>query len=150
METTFALARWRQDRVRSLKSIGALLAGMVVGIALSLGTDKVFRLTGLFPALGQSMAGYDRAFLLATVARTVYGVLSSYLTACLAPFRPMQHALLGGFLGLAANTVGVVVALLKPALGPIWYPLALIVLALPTAWVGGKLRVRQLNTIARQ
>jgi len=132
------------------RSILAVLVGMVVGISLSLGTDTVFRLKGIFPALGHPMVGYDLAFLLATAFRTLYGVLSSYLTACLAPFRPMQHALLGGFLGLAANTVGVVVALLKPALGPIWYPLALIVLALPTAWVGGKLRVRQLNTIARQ
>lgn len=27
-----------------------------------------------------------------------------------------------------------------PAFGPHWYPIALIVLALPCAWVGGKLR----------
>jgi hypothetical protein len=118
---------------------------MVVAIALSLGSDKVLRWTGIFPASGQSMVGYDGAFLLATVYRTVYGVLSSYLTARLAPSRPMQHALVGGFIGLAANIVGAVVALLMPALGPLWYPLALVVMALPAAWLGGKLRLKQLS-----
>ncbi len=33
-----------------------------------------------------------------------------------------------------------------PAFGPHWYPIALIVTALPTAWLGGKLRVMQLGT----
>jgi hypothetical protein len=131
------------------RSILAVLAGMVVAIALTLGSDKVLRLTGIFPPLGQSMVGYDGAFLLATVYRTVYGVLGSYLTAWLAPARPMKHALVGGYLGVAANVVGVVVAFIKgPALGPLWYPLALVVLALPTAWMGGKLRVSQLSTDA--
>jgi hypothetical protein len=32
------------------------------------------------------------------------------------------------------------------ALGPHWYPLALVVTALPTAWLGGKLRLMQLGS----
>jgi hypothetical protein len=35
-----------------------------------------------------------------------------------------------------------------PAFGPHWYPLALIVLAMPRAWAGGKLRVMQLRAPA--
>jgi hypothetical protein len=57
----------------------------------------------------------------------------------------------GGFVGLALSTFGAAATWNKgPAFGPHWYPLALIVLALPTAWIGGKLRVMQLPTGAAQ
>jgi hypothetical protein len=32
-----------------------------------------------------------------------------------------------------------------PAFGPHWYPLALVALAMPQSWLGGKLRVMQLG-----
>lgn len=114
------------------RSVLAVLVGMVVDVALT-------------------MVGFDGALLLATLYRTVYGVLSSYITAWLAPSRPMGHALVGGGIGLAASIVGAVVTWNKgPAFGPHWYPLALVVLALPTAWVGGKLRMRQSRIGATQ
>lgn len=97
------------------------------------------------------MAGFDGALLLATIYRTVYGVLGSYITAWLAPSRPMGHALVGGAIGLAVSILGAAVTWNKgPTFGPHWYPLALVVLALPTAWVGGKLRVKQLSMDAPQ
>jgi hypothetical protein len=59
----------------------------------------------------------------------------------------MRHSLVGGAIGLVLSIVGAAVTWNKgPAFGPHWYPLALIVLALPTAWVGGMLRERQLST----
>ena len=135
------------ERLRRIgRSLAALLAGMLVGIVLSLGTDIVLHAMGVFPPWGESMAGFEGALLLATVYRTVYGVAASYIIARLAPDRPMQHALVGGIIGLAASTVGAAVTWNKgPAFGPHWYPLALIVLALPQAWVGGKLRTIQLR-----
>ncbi len=133
------------------RSIVAVLAGMVVGVALTLGTDVVLHKIGVFPPWGASMVGYDEALLLATLYRTVYGVLSSYITAWLAPNRPMQHALVGGFIGLVVSIVGAAVTWNKgPAFGPHWYPLALIVLALPTARAGGKFRLMQLPARAAQ
>ena len=83
-------------------------------------------------------------FLLATVYRTVYAVVGSYVTARLAPDRPMGHALVGGGIGLVLAVVGAVVTWNKD-LGPHWYPLALIATALPCAWVGGTLRLMQLR-----
>jgi hypothetical protein len=124
-----------------LQSIGALFAGFVVNVALSLGTDVVLHAVGITPALGQTQT--DSQLLLATAYRTLYGVVSSYVVARLAPNRPMGHALLGGAIGMALGTVGAV-ATWNKGLGPHWYPLALIVTALPSAWVGGKLRVMQL------
>ena len=124
------------------RSIGALLAGFVVVVILSLGTDLARHAAGIFPPLGQIMS--NPLFLLATVYRTVYAVLGSYITARLAPDRPMGHALLGGGIGLVLAVVGAVVTWNKD-LGPHWYPLALIVTALPCAWVGGKLRLMQMR-----
>jgi hypothetical protein len=128
------------------RSVGAVLAGVVTGVVPILGTDVVLHAVGVFPPMGQSMEGYDGALLLATIYRTVYGVAGSYVTARLAPDRPMGHALVGGVLGLVVSIVGAVVTWNKgPAFGPHWYPLALIVLAIPTAWAGGKLRLMQLR-----
>lgn len=128
------------------RSIAAVLAGMFAGIVLTIGTDVVLHAIGVFPPWGASLAGFDGALLLATVYRAVYGVLGSYLAARLAPDRPMWHALVLGAIGLAACIIGAVVTWNKgPAFGPHWYPLALIVLALPQAWAGGKLRLLQLR-----
>jgi len=125
-----------------LKSIGAILAGALTGIVLSIGTDMVLRATGIFPALGHPMAG--ALFVLATAYRTLYGVAGSYITARLAPNRPMMHALVLGVLGLAASIVGVVATWDKgPEFGPKWYPLALVALGMPQSWLGGKLREMQ-------
>jgi hypothetical protein len=134
----------------TLRSIGAVLAGMVVGIAITLGTDLLLHIAGVFPPWGQSMMGYDGALLLATAYRVVYAILGSYIMARFAPNRPMLHALIGGVIGVIASTVGAVVTWNGgPAFGPHWYPIALIVTALPCAWVGGKLRVMQLRPPAQ-
>jgi len=101
------------------RSIGAVLAGMVVGIILTLATDIVLHAIHVFPPWGASMAGFEGALLLATVYRTIYGIAASYLVARLAPDRPMQHALAGGFLGLVVSIVGAAVTWNKgPAFGP--------------------------------
>ena len=63
------------------RSIGAVLAGMLAGIILTLGTDVVLHVIGVFPPWGQSMVGFDGPLLLATVYRTIYGVLGSYIIA---------------------------------------------------------------------
>ena len=124
-----------------------MLAGMFVGVLLTIGTDVVLHIVGVFPPWGQSMADFDGALLLATVYRTIYGIAGSYIAARLAPNRPMLHALVLGAIGLAVSIVGTAVTWNRgPAFGPHWYPLALIVLALPQAWAGGKLRLLQLRT----
>jgi uncharacterized membrane protein YeaQ/YmgE (transglycosylase-associated protein family) len=131
------------------RSIGAILAGFVLLFLLSLGTDEVLHLTGVFPPWGASMMGYEAALLLATFYRVIFGIVGSYVTARLAPNQPMQHALLGGLIGLLSSIIGAAVTWNGgPAFGPHWYPLALVVTALPTAWLGGKLRLMQLRRTA--
>jgi hypothetical protein len=102
------------------------------------------RTAGIFPKTEGSMS--DALFILATAYRTIYGVLGAYITARLAPNRPMTHSLILGALGTVAAAAGAIAMWNKmPAIGPKWYVLALIVLALPPAWLGAKLRLMQLE-----
>jgi len=100
--------------------------------------------TGIYPPWFTYMR--DSLFLLATAYRSVYSILGSYLTARLAPDRPMLHALILGVVGVVLSIVGALSTWNKgPEFGPKWYPIALIVLSVPLAWIGGKLRVKQLD-----
>ena len=127
---------------RMLRSIGAVLAGLVAIFILSIGTDMVLHATGVFPPFGQPMS--DALFLLATAYRIVYGVATSYLVARLAPDRPMRHALAFGVLGVAISIAGAVATWGRgPEFGPKWYALAVIAMAMPCAWAGGRLRGMQ-------
>jgi uncharacterized membrane protein len=132
---------------RLMRSVVAVIVGAFVGIVLSIGTDLLLRAGGILPAPDQ--AASSPVLLLATVYRTVYGILGSYITARLAAFRPMAHAMVLGLMGLVANILGTVTTWNKgPAFGPHWYPITLIVLALPTAWAGAQIRIAQLRKAA--
>ena len=124
------------------QSILALFAGFVAGVVLSVGTDLGLHAVGLWPSLGQPMSG--PLLLFATLYRTIYGIISAYIVARLAPFRPMEHALIGGAIGTVVSIIGAAVTWNR-GLGPHWYPVALIFVALPSAWVGGRLRLAQLR-----
>ena len=89
---------------KTLQSVGALFAGFVANVALSLGTDVGLRAIGILPALADPAT--DLQLLLAAAYRTVYGVVSSYVVARLAPNRPMEHALMGGAIGMYSASSG--------------------------------------------
>ena len=126
------------------RSIGAIVAGFLTVVVLSIATDIVLHMLGIFPPLGERMS--DALCLFATVYRTLYAIAGSYVTARFAPGRPMQHALAGGAVGFLLSTLGAVATWNKgPAYGPHWYPVALILTAMPCAWAGGALRVSQLR-----
>lgn len=121
---------------RVLRSVAAVLAGALVGILLSVATDAVLHALGLLPEADKPAS--NPVLLAATFYRTVYGVLGAWLAARIAPARPMLHVTVLGTLGLAASLFGAIYTWNKgPAFGPHWYPVALTVLALPTAWLGG-------------
>ena len=130
--------------LNKLRSVGAVLAGILMGAIPSVLTDQLMTAVGILPGLGQPPG--STPLLIATVYRTVYGVAGSYVTAWLAPNRPMRHALVLGGLGFLVSVAGAAATWNhQPSLGPHWYPIALALLAIPTAWVGGKLRVMQMK-----
>jgi uncharacterized membrane protein len=118
------------------QTIWAIFAGFLFVVILSIATDAVLHKLGVFPPLGEYTAA--KPLLLATAYRTIFGVIGSYLTARLAPNRPMFHALFGGCIGILLGILGAVVTWNKN-LGPHWYPVALVLLALPQSWLGAKL-----------
>ncbi len=127
------------------RSIAAVLIGMAAGIAMTIATDFVLHAMHVFPPWDQRVP--DGLLLLATAYRSVYSIAASYLIARLAPYKPMQHALVAGAIGMVVSTVGAVATWNGgPEFGPHWYPIALVVLALPCAWVGGMLYLKQMRT----
>ena len=123
------------ERPRRLRSVGAILAGLVSIFAVTTAIDGVMHATGVFPALGAPPMS-DALFALAFGYRFVIDVAGSALTARLAPRRPMRHALVLGGVGLLLSIAGAV-AMWDAAHA--WYPLALAASALPCGWLGGRL-----------
>lgn len=124
------------------RSILAVLAGIVVGIVLSTATDFGLHAIGLAPAPSLKDPWPNRLLAVATAYRSIYGILASYVIARLAPNRPMAHSLVAGTLGLIVSTLGAIAAWSTTA-GQHWYPVALTLTALPTAWIGAKLWLMQ-------
>ena len=121
-----------------LKSIGAVLAGFVANVVLSLTTDVgVYAAWGV-PAFSRPMT--DALFLLAIGYRAVFGVVAGWIAARLAPKAPMRHALALGALGLILSTLGALAAWNEPGLGPRGYSVAIAAVSLPSAGRGGRLR----------
>jgi len=128
------------------RSILALLAGIIVGIVLSVGTDLGLHAIGIVPAQNQSWPNH--LLVVAVAYRSIYGVISAYVIAWLAPNRPMGHALFAGALGLVVSALGAAAAW-SSTIGQHWYPVTLALTTLPTAWIGAKLRLLQLQIETR-
>jgi hypothetical protein len=120
------------------RSVGAVAAGFVTILVTHTGTDAILHATGVFPAAGQVMS--DALFVLAASYRFVFSVLGAYVTARLAPARPLEHALILGGIGALLSLVGLLATLGRgPEFGPLWYPLSLVLVSLPCCWLGAKL-----------
>lgn len=120
------------------RSIWALLAGFLLVLSLTLISDLVlYRMAGV---TGPGQAMPSRFLGIAFAYRTLYAIAGSYLTARLAPYLPMAHALIGGVIGLLIGAAGALATWNKPfTQGAHWYPVALVLVALPTAWLGGRI-----------
>jgi len=118
------------------KSIGAVVAGVLFIIIVTTLVDVVLHVARVFPPIDQPIN--DTLSLLATAYRVVISVAGAWLTARLAPAKPMKHALILGAVGVVLGIAGVV-ATWNLGLGPRWYPIALVVLAIPQCWAGGKI-----------
>lgn len=133
------------DKVKSiLRSLASLIAGYIVS-ALLIGVT-VAVLGALFPA---SYQPENTAWVIFNVAYgCLYAVAGGYVTAWLAPSRPILHGfVLGGLLALLALLTALAVAASPPApeyaSPPGWYYPALAVTVLPSILLGAWLRVRQ-------
>lgn len=128
------------------RSILAIVTGFIVIGALSFGADALIRqmMPEAFDAAGRADSLPVLLLVMAYVA--VFAIAGCYLTARLAPNRPMRHALILGALGLVFNIVGSI-SLWDTA--PAWFHIVSLVMVMPYAWIGGKLRENQIGAGTR-
>jgi len=142
--TTQYPTRNTENSARPLRSIAAVVIGFFAVFILSLGTDQILHVLKIYPPWDQPL--YDTGLLLlATGYRCLYTIFGSYLTARLAPRNPMRHLIVLGGIGLVMSLLGLAGAMVKE-MGPVWYPIALVVTTVPCIWLGGifyKMQTRQ-------
>lgn len=120
----------------TVKSIGAVFAGLIFIFVTHSGTDAILEGTGVLPK-GHLHVGAG-LILFILFYRAVFSLAGCYLTAKLAPRNPMKHALILGGIGVVLSAAGAI-ATADMDLGPAWYAWSLVVISLPVAWLGGKL-----------
>ena len=120
--------RWR--------TIGAVFAGVLFVVVMSSMVDMVLHSAKVYESPDKPLD--DAHALLATSYRILISIIGGWLTARLAPDRPMRHAMILGVVGTFLGLIGVVFTW-NLGLGPRWYPIALMVLAIPQSWLGGRL-----------
>jgi membrane glycosyltransferase len=124
-----------------VRSILAIVAGFVLIAVLAFGTGIALQNAGMTPGPGEPMT--DTGSVLLEVAYVaLFAIAGCWLAAWLAPNRPMRHALILGFLGLVFNVMGAVATWGER---PAWAMLLNLALVMPYAWVGGRLREKQLE-----
>jgi hypothetical protein len=126
----------------SRKSVWPIIAGFLLLAVLSVCADMILR--SFFPkAFGTVEAPLGVLASVVTIFyASAFGVVSSYLTATLAPGRPVMHALaLGGIAFLFA--LGGLVGSWQRA--PAWFNVGFLAMVIASAWLGGIIRARQLH-----
>lgn len=124
----------------TLKSIGAVIAGLFFIIVVTTLVDIALHAAKVYAPVGEPMT--DALAVLASAYRLVIGISGAWLTARLAPARPLKHAIILGCIGIVLGLAGVI-ATWNMGLGPRWYPVSLAVVALPQCWLGGWLFARR-------
>lgn len=129
-----------------LKSIGAVLAGLIFIVVTHNLVDFILESLGIFTPRTQK---FDTTWMVvtATIYRTVLSIVGCYLTGILAPSRPMLHSLILGIIGSVLGTIAAIVTI-PLDWGPAWYPIALVLVTLPSAWLGGRLAERRAITVS--
>ncbi len=122
--------------MKTLKSIGAVLAGLLTVVILSVATDAILEKLGVFPPQNKGLF-ITWMLVLAFFYRGIYTIIGGYITARLAPANPMRHVTILGIIGIVLGTLGVIVGW---DLSQHWYPISLAIAAFPLTWLGGKLR----------
>lgn len=122
----------------ALKSIGAVLAGILTIVILSILTDTILELIGFFPPPTKGL--FDPILLsIALFYRTIFAFLGGYVTARLAPDSPMRLVIILLIIGTIMGILGVVVGW---SLSQHWYPISLVFTSFAGVWIGGKLGIK--------
>lgn len=127
------------------RSILAIAVGFVLTGALNMGTNMVLSRVApeIVPPAGTPNTS-TAALLVISAYVALYGILGCYVTARLAPSRPLLHALILGGLALAMS-IPVTLSVWSDA--PAWFNLYNLLAVMPYAYVGGLIRERELARV---
>lgn len=127
---------------RWMRSVGAVVGGFIVTAVASTAADAIMHAAGIFPSSPRMMSA--QLFVLASGYRALFTVAGGFVTARLAPNRPMRHTWILAGIGFAAGLAGVVAYYVigGTRLGPAWYPVSIAVESIPCVWFGGRLATR--------
>lgn len=118
------------------RSVWAVVAGVLFIIVVTTLVDLALHATGFYPPAKEPLT--DAQAGVATAYRLAIGIAGGWLTAALAPQRPLKHAMILGCVGIVLGLAGLA-ATWNLGLGPRWYPILLVVLAVPQCWAGGRI-----------
>ena len=122
-----------------IKSIGAVTAGVVVIVLLSVVTDYILESIGFFPPPTEGL--FDTRLLLFALAyRTVYAAIGGYVTARLAPTPKIKYVKILLVIGTVMGLLGVAAGW---NLSGRWYPISLVITSAIAVWYGGKYGLRK-------
>ncbi len=116
---------------------GAVAAGFMVTAAASMATDTLMHAAGFFSSSPRAMSAL--MFAAAASYRGVFTAAGGYVTARLAPNKPMRHVWALATIGFAAGLAGLAVYhhAAGSDLGPAWYAFSIPAEAFPGGWFGG-------------
>lgn len=115
-----------------LRTAGALIAGFLAVALLSTAADAVLHALNYYPNDGT--VGSDAELAFALTYRTIFTVLGGFITARLAPSHPLRLATILGCIGTVFAILG---AVAMWSVGHNWYPVGIVVLAIPSTALGG-------------
>ena len=121
---------------KTVRSSFAIIAGFVTIFVLAIVTDIVLEKAR---AMRMETFSYNALwiFYLVVMCRLFYSVIGGYITAWLAPDKPVLHTTILGILTLIVTFLGTMAT---------WHSVShsfliiLIILPLPCTWIGGKIR----------
>ncbi len=121
------------------KSFWAVVAGILTIVALSIATDALLESIGFFPSPTQGLFA-THLLVIALFYRTVYAAIGGYITARLAPSKPLKHVTILLVIGMIMGTLGAVAGW---SLSAHWYPISLVVTSGFAVWFGGKAGIKK-------
>lgn len=123
----------------TLQSIGAVSAGFAIWVILSMLMDFILVKMGVLTT-EPFIENPVWLILLVILYRTIFNIMGSFVTAGRAPNNPMKHAMILGTIGLVMTLGGLITMWEIP---PRWYPVSLMALTMPAAWLGAKLAIKK-------
>lgn len=119
-----------------VRSVLAILAGLVFIAVTHTATDKVCEGLGILPQGHLNVGAGLIWFVLGY--RAILSAIGCGITAWLAPSRAMTHAIVLGSVGLVLSSAAAFMTA-DLNLAPQWYGWTLAASSLPAAWLGGRL-----------